>query len=125
MRLVEFVDSQEASSGQYSNVITALEFLQKRIQSGDLKPDVPTELIINYIRNTGLSTFSYQDLLRINDAEPSLKNILKSISPETITVAGAETGTVANDPDSLTTNYAENPEQTVSNMAKQAVARRQ
>jgi hypothetical protein len=126
MRLVEFVRSgDDDNSGHYPNVVTALSLLQKRIQAGDLKPEVPTELVIKYIRNTGLSSFTYQDLLAVNDAEPSMKNILKNITPESVTVAGADVQTVANEPDSVTPADAENPEQTVSNMAKQAVARRQ
>jgi len=124
MRLFEFADSDN-SSDQYTNVVTALSLLQKRIQAGDLKPEVPTDLVIKYIRNTGLPSFTYSDLLTANDEEPSMKNILKNITPETVSVAGAVTQTVANEPDSVTAADAENPEQTVSNMAKQAVARRQ
>ena len=126
MRLVEFVRSgDDDSSGHYPNVVTALNLLQKRIQAGDLKPEVPTDLVIKYIRNTGLNSFTYQDLLVVNDTEPSMKNILKSITPQSVTVAGADTQTVANEPDTMTATDAANPEQTVSNMAKQAVARRQ
>jgi hypothetical protein len=125
MRLLEFIDSDGSGGEQYTNVITALSLLQNRIQSGDLKPEIPTEMVIRYIRNTGLPSFTYQDLLAANDAEPSMKNILKNITPETVSVAGAVTQTVANTPDSVTTADAENPEQTVANMAKQAVARRQ
>ena len=125
MRLTEFVSEDESQdqSGSQSNIATALSLLQNRIQSGHLKPDLPTDLVIRYIRNTGLNGFSYEDLVAANETDTSIQNILKKITPDTITVTTSQSQTVSN-PEEYTSS-ANNPEQTVSNMAKSAAKRRQ
>lgn len=129
MRFSEFIREDENGNGnieEYSNVVTALSLLQNRIQSGDLKADVPTDMVIRYIQNTGLRSFNYQDLVAVNDAEPSMQNIVKNITPDTVTLATASDSDVdVDNPDQVTTTDAMNPQQTVSNMAKMAAARRQ
>lgn len=129
MRFSEFIREDENGNGnieEYSNVVTALSLLQNRIQSGDLKPEVPTDMVIRYIQNTGLRSFNYQDLVAANDADPAMQNIVKNITPDIVTLATASDSDVdVDNPDQVTTTDVMNPQQTVSNMAKMAAARRQ
>lgn len=124
MRFYEIVNEGADGSSEYSKVVTAISTLRSEIQNKNLKPEVPTERIITIAKNTGLPSFSYQDLLTVNDQEPSMKNLVKNISPETVTFATDSDQSVDN-PADLATDAAENPQQTVSNMAKQAATRRQ
>jgi len=110
--------------GQYTNVVTALNLLKNQILKGNLKSDVPTELVIRYVQNTGQASFTYQDLIDANENEPGMKNIVKNITPDTVTVA-TDAGQSASNADSNAAQAAANPQQTVSNMAKSAAQRRQ
>jgi aspartokinase len=107
----------------YGNIVTALNLIQNRIMRGELKSDVPTEFVIDEIQNSGASTFGYQDLIRINDAEPAIKSMVKNITPDTVTFVSNISQNVTNPEDY--TAAAGNPEDTVANMAKSAMKRRQ
>lgn len=124
MRFSEIVSEGTGSNPEFAKVVTAISAMRNEVLAKNLKPEISTDRVIATVRNTGLTSFSYQDLLAANDAEPSMKNLVKNISPESITLA---TGTdqSADNPSDLSPNDAENPEQTVSNMAKSAAARRQ
>lgn len=123
MRFSEIVN-EAGSHSEYSKVVTAISALRNEVLAKNLKPEISTNRVIATVRNTGLTSFGYQDLLAANDAEPSMKNLVKTISPETIILATGAEQSVDN-PSTLSPNDAENPEQTVSNMAKSAAARRQ
>ena len=107
----------------YGNIVTALNLIQNRIMRGELKTDVPTDLVISEIQNSGASTFGYQDLIRVNDLEPAIKSMVKNITPDTVTFVSSMSQNVTNPEDY--TAAAGNPEDTVSNMAKSAMKRRQ
>jgi hypothetical protein len=105
------------------SIVTALNLIQNRILRGELKTDVPTELVISEIQNAGIGTFGYQDLIRVNDIEPAIKSMVKNITPDTVTFVSGMSQNVTNPEDY--TAAAGNPEDTVSNMAKSAMKRRQ
>lgn len=124
MRFSEIVSEGTGSNPEFAKVVTAISAMRNEVLAKNLKPEISTDRVIATVRNTGLTSFSYQDLLAANDAEPSMKNMVKNISPESITLAtGVDQS--ADNPSDLSPNDAENPEQTVSNMAKSAAARRQ
>jgi hypothetical protein len=118
-----FEDSEDDGSGIANNIVTALSLIQKKIKQGDLKSIQPTQFVIRLIRNTGLNTFTYQDLVTANQALPSIQNIIKQITPEQITFSSGVESPVTNADE--TNGVVNNPEQTVSNMAKSAMKRRQ
>ena len=124
MRLREFAeDVEDRSRDLYANAVTALSLIQNQIRDGKLKPEIPTELVLKFIRNTGLAGFSYQDLVAANSADPAMQSMVKNITPDTVTV-NTDTGSDIENPEQVK-QAAVSPEQTVSNMAKDAMARRQ
>jgi len=124
MRFSEII-CEDNSNPEFAKVVTAISALRNEVLAKNLKPEISTDRVIaTVVRNTGLTSFGYQDLLAANDSEPSMKNLVKNISPESITLATGAEQSVDN-PSDLSPNDAENPEQTVSNMAKTAAARRQ
>ena len=124
MRLREFAeDVEDRSRDLYANAVTALSLIQNQIRDGKLKPEIPTELVLKFIRNTGLAGFSYQDLVAANAADPAMQSIVKNITPDSVTV-NTDTGSDIENPEQVK-QAAVSPEQTVSNMAKDAMARRQ
>lgn len=124
MRLREFAeDVQDRSRDLYANAVTALSLIQNQIRDGKLKPEIPTELVLKFIRNTGLAGFSYQDLVAANASDPAMQSIVKNITPDSVTV-NTDTGSDIENPEQVK-QAAVSPEQTVSNMAKDAMARRQ
>lgn len=122
MRITEVI--VEGESGEYANIATTLALLQNRINTQGLKPDVSTNLVVKYIQNSGLKGFTYEDLLAANDADPTLQNIVKDITPQTVTFAtNAEEGGAVNPDEGEPAQM--NPQQKVSQMAKKATKRRQ
>ncbi len=124
MRLSEIIRESTNSNPEFAKVVTAISAMRNEVLAKNLKPEISTARVIATVRNTGLTSFGYQDLLAANDAEPSMKNLVKNISPQSITLATGAEQSVDN-PSDISANDAENPEQTVSNMAKSAAARRQ
>lgn len=125
MRAWDFIkeDEDNQDSGEYGNIVTALNLLHNKVVDGELKSEIPTQMVIRYVKNTGINSFTYQDLIAANEAEPAVKALVKNITPETIKFTTDSTERVSN-PDEFTA-AATNPEQTVSNMAKSAMKRRQ
>lgn len=124
MRAHDFIkeDLDDQDSGEYGNIVTALNLLHNEVIDGNLGPEIPTEMVIRYVRNTGINSFTYRDLLAANEAAPALKELIKNITPETVKFSSNSTDRVSNPGDY--TSASTNPEQTVSNMAKSAMKRR-
>ena len=123
MRASDFLFEDDEPSDQYANIVTALDLVQEKVRSGELSDELPTQFIIRLIRNTGISSFSYADLIAANEANESMKNIVKNITPTKISFVKDIGQSVSNTQD--VTAAAANPEQTVSDMAKSAMKRRQ
>lgn len=123
MRFSEFAEGVGASD-EYAKVVTALSVIQDEIRKKNLAPaEVSTKTVLNYIQNTGLQGFSYDNLVSANSAEPAMKNIVKNITPDKVSFNIGSSQSASNVDDmSAAVN---NPEQTVSNMAKSAMLRRQ
>ena len=123
MRASDFLLEDDEPSDQYANIVTVLELVQEKVRSGELSDKLPTQFIIRLIQNTGISNFSYTDLIAANEANESMKNIVKNITQTKISFVKDIGQSVANTQD--VTAAAANPEQTVSDMAKSAMKRRQ
>ena len=123
MRASDFLFEDDEPSDQYANIVTVLDLVQEKVRSGELSDELPTQFIIRLIQNTGVSNFSYTDLIAANEANESMKNIVKNITPTKISFVKDIGQSVANAQD--VTAAAANPEQTVSDMAKSAMKRRQ
>ena len=123
MRASDFLLEDDEPSDQYANIVTVLDLVQEKVRSGELSDKLPTQFIIRLIQNTGISNFKFDDLIAANEANESMKNIVKNITPTKISFVKDIGQSVANAQD--VTAAAANPEQTVSDMAKSAMKRRQ
>lgn len=123
MRAQDFIFEDYEDGDTYSDVVTVLSLIQQKVQEGELKPEMPTQFVIRLIRNTGLSTFSLDDLKAANEENPAIQNIIKQILDDRITFVSNDSMPVNNTQDPE--GSVDNPEQTVSNMAKSAMKRRQ
>ena len=123
MRASDFLLEDDEPSDQYANVVTALELVQEKVRNGELDDELPTQIIIRLIQNTGISNFKFDDLIAANEANESMKNIVKNITKTKISFVKDIGQSVTNAQD--VTAAATNPEQTVSDMAKSAMKRRQ
>ena len=123
MRASDFLLEDDEPSDQYANIVTVLDLVQEKVRSGELSDELPTQFIIRLIQNTGISNFKFDDLIAANEANESMKNIVKNITQDKISFVKDIGQSVANTQD--VTAAAANPEQTVSDMAKSAMKRRQ
>jgi type II secretory pathway component PulC len=105
--------------------MAALNLLANKIKEGNLPDEMPTNMIIRYIRNTGVSNFNIENLVDLNEKNESLKNIIKSISKNRVVFA---TDGIKDDKSSENSSDGEgtsSPEKNVvSKMAKSALKRR-
>lgn len=131
MRFAEIIREDEDSSqdqGQErvdvdANIVTALDVIRHRILDDNLPPEVPINVVLRFIQNTGIPGFTYHDLVTANEAEPSMKNIIKNITSKHVTFVTDTEPSVTNTQDYE--GSVDNPQQVVSNMAKSAMKRRQ
>jgi hypothetical protein len=123
MKSYEFLREDELSSIE-ANVMAALNLLANKIKEGNISNELPTNMIIRYIRNTGVSNFNIENLVDLNEKNSSLKNIIKSISKNRVVfttdgIKDEKSSETSSDAD--TSNAEKN---VVSKMAKSALKRR-
>jgi hypothetical protein len=125
MRASDFIvdDIDDQDRGDYGNIVTALNLLHSKVIRGEIASELPTPMVLRYISNTGLTGFTYQNLIAANEAEDSIKEMLKNITPETVKFTTDSQSQIDNPEEYKAA--VDNPEQTVSNMAKSAMKRRQ
>ena len=125
MRFAELVfeDEEGSTSVDSANIVTALDLIRNRIRDENLSPEIPINVVLRFIQNTGIPGFSYHDLITANEEIDAIKNIVKNITSDHVTFTTDSKPSVANAQDYE--GSVDNPEQTVSNMAKAAMKRRQ
>jgi hypothetical protein len=125
MRASELLKEDEGSR-PYSNIVTALTVLHNRVLDKEIPNKLPTPMILRYIRNTGVTSMDYQDLLNANDDEdfgPAIQKLVANITPDLVEF-NTDIETSVTNPEEVKT-AAENPEEKVSKMADRALKRRQ
>ena len=122
MRLREF--SQQESGNQFANLVSVLMFLKSSAQERNLTPKIGTESLINLVRNAGQPTFEFDDLIVASKQDPAVKELIKSVNKDEVVVRSDNSDEVTTEPEG-TGGSVKNPEQTVKNMAKKALSRRQ
>lgn len=125
MRFAEIVCENTSSVSTVSNIVTAIDLIRNRIEKDNLSPKVPMAVVIRYIQNTGMPGFNQRDLIIANEENPAISNAIKNISPDFVTFAVNDSSAenASNTGDEI--RAVDNPQQTVSNMAKSAMKRRQ
>ena len=123
MRLDEFIHSPKNTPE--SNLTTALELIRNRYKDKQQPPKISTQSLINLVLNTD-KTFDYDALVAANEANPALKNLIKSYNKDYVELvpAGDEDDTDATTTNTPTGDATTAPVNTVSNMAKRAAKTR-
>jgi hypothetical protein len=121
MKSYEFIKEDEISSME-ANVMSALNLLASKIKEGELPNELPTNMIIRYIRNTGISNFNIDNLVDLNEKNDSIKNIVKSISKNRIIFT--TDGIKDSEPENESGQTQDQEKDVVSRMAKSAMKRR-
>lgn len=126
MKSYEFLKEDDDLASIEANIIAALTLLAGKIKSGELPEELPTNMIIRYIRNTGVANFTVDNLADLNERNAELKNIIKSISGNRIVFA---TDNIKDSESERTTTdqsggQGQSDENVVSKMAKSAMKRR-
>lgn len=126
MRAFEFLKEDAGDIKPLADIVTALTALHNRVIEGELPKKLPTAMILRYIKNAGVTSIDYQDLLTANDdteVGPAIKELISNITPDSIEFK-TDIETSITNPDDVKT-AAENPEEKVSKMADRALKRRQ
>ena len=123
MRLSSFFEDEIKGSEQYANLVTALSLLHRRVEQGEIPPELPTSMILRYVQNTGTVAFGYEDLIQANEVNPVMKTYIANITPKKVKFNIGIDSSVEN-PDKVIA-AADNPEEKVSQMANRALKRRQ
>jgi hypothetical protein len=123
VRASDFITENIDDSDRDNTLLTVLSLISDKVKDGKIKSDLPVEFVLRPIQNAGLINFTLDDLKDANDQIPAIKNIIKQITPERISFVTSDSSPVTNAQDYE--GAVDNPEQTVSNMAKAAMKRRQ
>ena len=73
---------------QYGTLVSVLNFLKSSADKRGLTPKISTPSLINMVKNAGQTAFEYADLAKANDADPTVKNLIKSFNKDEVIVAG-------------------------------------
>ena len=123
MRLSSFFEDEIKGSEQYANLVTALSLLHRRVEQGEIPPELPTSMILRYVQNAGTVAFGYEDLIQANEVNPVMKTYIANITPKKVKFNIGIDSSIEN-PDKVIA-AADNPEEKVSQMANRALKRRQ
>jgi len=131
MKAREFIreaDEDSLAINQFAVVPMVLGQIQRKLEDlvkkGKLKSTtISTELVLQYIRNSGPKTFDYEDLVKANEEVPAVKELIKNLTSDEITINLGHKEPVEN-PEDYAGDQVANPEQEVSSMAKRALKKR-
>lgn len=123
MRASDFIQEDIEGSDRDNTLLTVLSLISDKVKDGKIKSELPPEFVLRPIRNAGLVNFTLDDLKDANEQIPAIQNIVKQITPDKISFVTSDSSPVTNTQDYE--GAVDNPEQTVSNMAKSAMKRRQ
>lgn len=118
MRIAEIL-AEDTGIDPNANLMTVLQFLRSRSIDKNVSLKLSTNSLINMVKNTGQTSFSYDDLVRAN-TNPAVKNLIKNFNRDEIVLASELDGT----PDISNPNANMSPEDTVSGMSKRALNKR-
>ena len=127
MRIVEVAGGLPDSD---DNLVTTLEFLRNRAHNKKLTPVISTQSLINMIKNQGGSEFfGFENLMRAQETNPAVRDLVKNIDKEKVTLNGFGDETDADSIEQADTNSGTppgqpDPQKTVKSMAKSALAKR-
>ena len=118
MRIAEIL-AEDAPTELNANLMTVLQFLRSRNLEKNVSLKLSTNSLINMVKNTGETSFGYDDLVNAS-SHPAVKNLIKNFNKDEIIIASDLDGT----PDISNPNADMSPEDTVDSMAKRALNKR-
>jgi hypothetical protein len=112
-----------------SNLITILEFLRNRSHNQKITPIISTRSLINMVNNIGGSEFfNYENLKAAQEQNPLVKNLIKNLDKDKVTLKtfGDETDAPESEESTMDSDpgTTPDPEVTVKKMAKRALSNR-
>lgn len=117
-----------------TNLMPVLMFLKKRSEDKELSAKLRTDSLIQLVQNAGDTTFDYNALVDAYENNDSVKELIKTFNKDTIELMSDSdkdsdeehgAGSGENDNSEDHTSPEQNPEETVSQMAKKAAKNRQ
>lgn len=126
MRFYQFVSEDEATKmggNAPPQLITVLNFIKNRAADQNVAPKINTVSLINMVKNTGIESFSYNDLVSANDNNDTVKNLIKSMNNDEV-ILNSDNSDDNVSTDDQENNAGKNPQDTVDAMAKRAANKR-
>lgn len=122
MRLRDFINEGDFQD-TLGSIATTLSLLHRRVTEQEIDAEQPTARILRFIRNSGVASFTYHDLIDANERSDGIRNIIANITPKFVKFK-TDLDLQASNPGEVTA-AAENPQEKVSKMANRALKRRQ
>ena len=116
MRIHEIIVETSNSDDLNSVLVDTLMFMKNQAMT-----EIETLALISMVQRNGLDSFNYEALLRANEENPLVQNLIKSIDPRKVKMA-ADASTVVNDNGEEARGAGS--ADTVGNMASKALQRR-
>ena len=131
MRFYQIINEDDPFQAQGSSphgappqLITVLNFIKNRAADQGVAPKINTVSLINMVKNTGVESFSYNDLVSANDNDSTIQNLIKSMNNDEIILNSDDTDATSTD-DNEDKGMKMNPQDTVDAMAKRAASKRE
>jgi hypothetical protein len=138
MKIREIIREDESPQEQLGNqfidhnLVPVLMFLIKRSDDREVAPSMNTDSLIQLVRNAGDNTFDYNALVKANEENPAVKNLITSFNRQMITLKSTAEQADSGDDEDITNaddeetaaGYVQSPEETVDQMAKSAATDR-
>jgi hypothetical protein len=124
MKIREIIrEDADDSDSDNAELIQTLLFLKQRYEDKGMPPEFSTSSVLQSVQNLSGVRFSYGDLVAAHESDEAVKNLIKSVSKDSISLT-----TDADEDDDFTAdddNQAEqDPEAVVGGMAKKALNNR-
>lgn len=136
MRFKDLIEVDDLDNSNVCNenkiegsVITALMVIHNRIQEKNLKPEVKLSTVLKLLSNATRLSYTKEDLISMKNDNDTIDNMIKNIDDQIVEFSTQEnevdTSENGNTDEVVDLDQTDIPQNTVSNMAKSAMRRRQ
>lgn len=119
----------ESNNQLDGTVLTVLSQIQTRIMFNELDGNVKLSTVLDFINKTTKLNYTKEDLLALKDRNPTIANMIKNIDDEKVEFVTDEnqvdTSNNGESDEVIDLDQTDIPQNTVSDMAKSAMRRRQ
>lgn len=136
MRFKDLIEVDDLDNSNVCNenkiegsVITALMVIHNRIQEKNLKPEVKLSTVLKLLSNATRLSYTKEDLISMKNDNDTIDSMIKNIDDQIVEFSTQEnevdTSENGNTDEVVDLDQTDIPQNTVSNMAKSAMRRRQ